>query len=136
MCKERDRIHFIVAPITRDRPRLLDAFARLAVSSAKDTGIAEQTDKTDAAITAGEPSSAETDGEDRTGVADTDVQTPVSAGETSEDTQTTGVQTTGVPDTEPVTSTEKTKDETSSSTEKETEEHPDDDNVDWDAWQT
>ena len=106
------------------------------VSSAKDTGIAEQTDKTDAAITAGEPSSAETDGEDRTGVADTDGQTPVSAGETSEDTQTTGVQTTGVPDTEPVTSTEKTKDETSSSTEKETEEHPDDDNVDWDAWQT
>ena len=93
------------------------------VSSAKDTGIAEQTDKTDAAITAGEPSSAETDGEDRTGVADTDGQTPVSAGETSEDTQTTGVQTTGAPGTEPVKKKEKIK-------------HPDDDNVDWDAWQT
>lgn len=106
------------------------------VSSAKDTGIAEQTDKTDAAITAVEQSSTETGGEDRTGAADTDGQTPVSVGETSEDTQTTGVQTTGAPDTEPVTSTEKTKDETSSSTEKETEEHPDDDNVDWDAWQT
>ena len=106
------------------------------VSSAEGTGVAEQTDKTDAAITAGEPFPEETDDEDRTGTAVTGGQEPVSTGETDEDTQTTGIRTDVISDTEPLTSAEITKDETVSSTEKETEEHPDDDNVDWDAWQT